>query len=131
MSLAGPAEVLDTSTVRDPIAGTPIDLEDFSMHELKGVPGTWQIFALREIDREPLAEPLEGGEAAARIAAIEPAPLYRRRPTLVVGGVALVAFAVIAVIGSDLIGRGSGAPTTMVEIDPSSGSIVRTLHDDA
>ena len=43
MSLAGPNEVLVTSTVRDLVAGSGISFSDRGMHELKGVPGTWHI----------------------------------------------------------------------------------------
>jgi class 3 adenylate cyclase len=131
MSLAGAAEVLVTSTVRDLIVGTPIDLEDFSLHELKGVPGTWQIFAVREIEGKPLAQPLEAGDAAGRIAEIEPAPFYRRRPRVMVAGGAILAVAAIGAIALVLVAHGGGGTTTMVEIDPSSGSTIRTIHDDA
>jgi class 3 adenylate cyclase len=44
-SKASPGEVLVSQTVRDLVAGTGIGLTDRSAHELKGVPGTWQLFA--------------------------------------------------------------------------------------
>ena len=43
MSLAGPNEVLVTSTVRDLVAGSGLSFTDRGVHELKGVPGSWQI----------------------------------------------------------------------------------------
>ena len=43
MSLAGPDEVLVSSTVRDLVAGSGLSFSDRGMHELKGVPGTWHI----------------------------------------------------------------------------------------
>jgi class 3 adenylate cyclase len=43
-ALAGPGEVLVTSTVRDLVAGSGIEFEDRGAHALKGVPGKWRIF---------------------------------------------------------------------------------------
>jgi pimeloyl-ACP methyl ester carboxylesterase len=43
-ALAGPGEVLVTSTVKDLVAGSGIEFEDWGARELKGVPGEWRIF---------------------------------------------------------------------------------------
>jgi pimeloyl-ACP methyl ester carboxylesterase len=43
MGLAGPDEVLITSTVRDLVAGSGLSFSDRGVHELKGVPGSWRI----------------------------------------------------------------------------------------
>lgn len=43
MSLAGPDEILVSSTVRDLVAGSGLSFSDRGVHELKGVPGTWRI----------------------------------------------------------------------------------------
>ena len=45
--LAGPGEVLVSRTVTDLVAGSGIGFEDRGEHELKGVPGTWGLFAVR------------------------------------------------------------------------------------
>ena len=45
-SLAGPGEVLVTGTVRDLVAGSGIEFADRGRHELKGVPGEWQVLAV-------------------------------------------------------------------------------------
>ena len=45
-SLAGPGEVLVSSTVRDLIVGSAQTLIDRGDHDLKGVPGPWRIFAV-------------------------------------------------------------------------------------
>ena len=42
---AGPGEVLTSRTVKDAVTGSGIDFEDRGVHELKGVPGQWQLFA--------------------------------------------------------------------------------------
>ncbi len=46
-ALAGPGEVLVSSTVKDLVAGSGIDFEDRGEHELKGVPDRWRLFAVR------------------------------------------------------------------------------------
>jgi class 3 adenylate cyclase len=43
-SLAGPGEVLTTSTVRDLTAGSGLAFEDAGEHELKGVPDRWHLY---------------------------------------------------------------------------------------
>jgi hypothetical protein len=46
-ALAGPGAVLVSSTVKDLGAGSGIEFEDRSTHELKGVPGEWRLFAVK------------------------------------------------------------------------------------
>jgi class 3 adenylate cyclase len=45
-SLAGPGEVLVSSTVKDLVAGSGLRFEDRGEHPLKGVPEPWRVFAL-------------------------------------------------------------------------------------
>jgi class 3 adenylate cyclase/pimeloyl-ACP methyl ester carboxylesterase len=45
---AGAGEVLVSQTVKDLVAGTGLALEDRGERELKGVPGTWRLFAATE-----------------------------------------------------------------------------------
>jgi pimeloyl-ACP methyl ester carboxylesterase len=44
--LAGPGEVLVSGTVFGTVVGGPFTFEDRGLHELKGVPGRWPLFAL-------------------------------------------------------------------------------------
>jgi pimeloyl-ACP methyl ester carboxylesterase len=44
-ALAGPDEVLVSSTVKDLVAGSGLSFEDRGEQVLKGVPGTWRVFA--------------------------------------------------------------------------------------
>jgi class 3 adenylate cyclase len=44
-ALAGPGEVLVSSTVKDLVAGSGLRFEDRGEHALKGVPGAWHLFA--------------------------------------------------------------------------------------
>jgi class 3 adenylate cyclase len=46
LAMAGPEEVVVSSTVRDLVAGSGHTFEDRGEHELKGVPGTWHVYAL-------------------------------------------------------------------------------------
>jgi class 3 adenylate cyclase/pimeloyl-ACP methyl ester carboxylesterase len=43
-SLAGPGEVLASSTVKDLVAGSGLAFEDAGEHELKGVPERWRVY---------------------------------------------------------------------------------------
>jgi len=45
-ALAGPSEVLVSSTVKDLVAGSGLVFEDRGAHKLKGVPGEWHLHAL-------------------------------------------------------------------------------------
>jgi class 3 adenylate cyclase/pimeloyl-ACP methyl ester carboxylesterase len=45
-ALAAPDEILVSRTIRDLVAGAPIRLESRGVHQLKGVPGPWDVFAV-------------------------------------------------------------------------------------
>jgi len=45
-ALAGPSEVLVSSTVKDLVAGSGLVFTDRGEHELKGVPGSWHLYAV-------------------------------------------------------------------------------------
>jgi class 3 adenylate cyclase len=45
-ALAGPNDVLVSSTLRDLVIGSGLEFEDRGVHTLKGVPGEWRLFAL-------------------------------------------------------------------------------------
>jgi class 3 adenylate cyclase len=47
-ALAGPGEVLVSSTVRDLVAGSGISFRDRGAHDLKGVPEPWRVYAVGE-----------------------------------------------------------------------------------
>ena len=47
-SLAGPGEVLVSSTVKDLVAGSDLEFEDRGAHTLKGVPGEWRVYAVTD-----------------------------------------------------------------------------------
>jgi class 3 adenylate cyclase len=45
-ALAGGGEVLVSQTVKDLVAGAGLEFEDRGEHELKGVPGSWRLYAV-------------------------------------------------------------------------------------
>jgi class 3 adenylate cyclase/pimeloyl-ACP methyl ester carboxylesterase len=45
-ALAGPNDVLVSSTLRDLVIGSGLEFDDRNTHELKGVPGEWRLFAV-------------------------------------------------------------------------------------
>ncbi len=45
-ALAGPSEVLVTSTVKDLVAGSGLAFDDRGEHQLKGIPDAWHLYAL-------------------------------------------------------------------------------------
>jgi class 3 adenylate cyclase len=47
-SLAAGGEVLVSSTVKDLVVGSDLGFEDRGAHELRGVPGEWRLYALRD-----------------------------------------------------------------------------------
>jgi len=55
MAAAGDGEILVTDAVREAVPDVDGRLADHGRHQLKGVPGEWQLFALRP---EPTAEPV-------------------------------------------------------------------------
>ncbi len=50
---AHPGEVLVSGTVKDLVAGSMIAFEERGAHELKGIPGRWQLFAATGDDPSP------------------------------------------------------------------------------
>jgi class 3 adenylate cyclase len=55
-ALAGPTDVLVSSTLRDLVIGSGLEFEDRGAHELEGVPGAWHLFAVTSAERRVAAE---------------------------------------------------------------------------
>ena len=47
-ALAHPGEVLVSNTVKDLVAGSGLSFQERGVHTLKGVPGEWRLYALRD-----------------------------------------------------------------------------------
>ncbi|HET7026730.1 MAG TPA: adenylate/guanylate cyclase domain-containing protein [Candidatus Limnocylindrales bacterium] len=127
MSLGGAAEILMTSTVRDLIVGTQATFDDAGSHELKGVPGSWQIWRLRTFDGEAIPGPLDAEQATAAWAGHGGAVTRRSRRVLV-GAAALAAVGLLG--GLLAVVTRAPPPPTLVRIDPATNTIVREVTDD-
>ena len=47
-ALSGPGEVLVSRTVKDLVAGSGLKLRERGTHELKGIPGAWQLYSVEK-----------------------------------------------------------------------------------
>ena len=104
---------------------------DFSSHQLKGVPGTWQVSEVAAIDGSPIGRPLDPAEAIARSEGIQPESRIERsrRPIIVVGTVAV---ALLLVAGSSVAGVGPfhrEPATSVLLVDPTTNAIITTVQD--
>jgi len=134
MSLGGPGEVLVTSTTKQLVTGSGLEFEDLSAHELKGVPGAWQIFAVSRIDGRELGSPLSADEAVKRFEGIHPTPLVRRRSSAIAAGVAVALLAAVVAIvlttGGTTPSNAVREPTpiTILRVDPTTDVVGPALR---
>ncbi|MDQ2933986.1 MAG: hypothetical protein M3R49_03210 [Chloroflexota bacterium] len=129
MALGGAAEVLVSATVRDLIVGAEMKLEDAGTHQLKGVPGMWQVWRLKTLDGSSLPAPLEPEQATALREGQGPSATRIRRRVVIAGGGLLAVAALVAVVAF-ASGHLFAAPSVnLVKIDPGKNSIVLELHD--
>jgi class 3 adenylate cyclase len=64
-ALAGPEQILTSRTVHDLMVGSGMQFASMGDHELKGVPGRWELFSVSRPDVEPPALPAEDSMATA------------------------------------------------------------------
>jgi streptogramin lyase len=128
MSLGGAGELLVTNTTRELVTGGDLSFEDFSAHELKGVPGTWQVWAVTAVDGIEVGGALRGEDAAERLEQIRPVPAVRRlarRPALIA-----VALAVVLVLVVVLLTRnGPGGTPVLLRVDADAYKMTREVAD--
>ncbi len=77
-ALAGPGEIVVSSTVKELVVGSDMQFSDRGEHELKGVPGSWHLYALGE-ERAPRVE-LDGAAEYMRRSDRVAVTLARRMP---------------------------------------------------
>ena len=77
-ALAGPGEIVVSSTVKDLVVGSDMQFTDRGEHELKGVPGLWHLYALGE-QRTPQVE-LDGAAGYMRRSDRLAVSIARRMP---------------------------------------------------
>jgi class 3 adenylate cyclase/streptogramin lyase len=124
MSMAGPGEVMVSSTVRDLMAGSDLTFSDEGFHELKGVPAQWRLYSVEAAAGE---ESEAAEEAVALPGEGEPVRPFRTPwlvALIVAGLVAAVAIPSILVLS----GRGpppfTPRPNTVVRLDPGTGEVI-------
>ena len=99
MSLGGAGDVLISSTAAELTRGAGFELDDRGQHELKGVEGSWRVFAVTAIDGVPRSVALSGEEAKARRDDVTAEDPSRRRWPLV----AVVATTVAALVAAGVV----------------------------
>jgi pimeloyl-ACP methyl ester carboxylesterase/class 3 adenylate cyclase len=77
-ALAAPGEIVVSSTVKELVVGSDMQFSDRGEHELKGVPGSWHLYALGE-ERTPQVE-LDGAAGYMRRSDRVAVTLARRMP---------------------------------------------------
>jgi class 3 adenylate cyclase len=77
-ALAGPGEIVVSSTVKELVVGSDMQFADRGEHELKGVPGSWRLYSLGE-ERTPRVE-LDGAAPYMRRSDRIAVTLARRMP---------------------------------------------------
>ena len=127
MSLGGAGEVLVTSTTKDLVVGSGMEFESLSAHELKGVPGTWQVFGVTSVDGVALGEPLPAEEAVRRSEQVQGTPFVKRRarPITVAVIVALIAVSTVAIVHEAT----APSPVTVFAVDPGTNVVGPVLRD--
>ena len=124
MALAGPGEVLITATVRDLVAGKRIAVEDRGRHDLKGIPDSWNVFAVEEVEGRRIPPPMDPGDAdALRARAVHGETVARSRRMLAaaVALLVLIASIVLLTVGDSERGAATNAETSLVRIDLETG----------
>jgi YVTN family beta-propeller protein len=124
MSLADAGEILVTSTTKELVTGSGFGFEDFSAHELKGVPGTWQVFAVTAVDGSERGLPLGAAEAAERRATIEQGA-GRERSSLIAMIAAGLALLVVAGVAFAVTRGRPGSPPRTRSTDVPSEAVVQ------
>ena len=77
-ALAGPGEVVVSNTVKELVVGSGLQFADRGEHELKGVPGSWRVYALG--DERAASAPLDGAAGYMRRSDRVAVSLARRIP---------------------------------------------------
>jgi streptogramin lyase len=124
---AGAGEVVVSSTLRELVAGSGASFQDHGRRPLKGIPGTWQLFAVTGIDHVARAPPLPPELAAQRRAQAAEAVRSPRPRVGLITVLIVVAATTVAVVlrlgGEEPV----PAPSYLVRIDPTTNEVDRRI----
>jgi outer membrane protein assembly factor BamB len=126
MSLAQAGEVLVTSTTRDLVTGSEMDFEPRGEHELKGVPGSWQVLRVTAVEGVALGDPLPADEAIQRSESVHSMSAKRRGRR-----VGAVAGAVVLLIAGGVVAHNVTAtdPVTVFAVNTQTNVVGPVLRD--
>jgi YVTN family beta-propeller protein len=126
LAQAAPGEILVTNTVREVTAGADVTFTDRGVHQFKGVPGRWRVYAV-EWERRDLPAVAPGGLPLA------PEAATGRRVRLAVGLTAGTVAAVAILAASWLLLGASPRPPLVplpdsaLGIDPTTNEIIAAV----
>jgi class 3 adenylate cyclase/outer membrane protein assembly factor BamB len=127
-ALAASGQVLVTSTIVQLVPGSGLEFTDLGTRELKGVPGTWELFALAAVDEQPVGEPLDPTDAAEARNRSSPKQAPKRSPRVAL--VLLTSALAVILVGSILTTRGrtgSGSPEASSTSPPVAAALVALM----
>ena len=113
LSQAQPGQILVTGTVRDIASGSGIEFEDRGAHQLKGVPGTWHLYALAA-----LPHPVEADATADDELTSPRREVRSALPWVLFGAAALAVGVGTALAATSERGEPELGPNTIVGVNP-------------
>jgi len=128
MAQAAPSEVLVSGMVKDLVPASGFGFVDRGERRLKGIDGSWHLYAVSAVDGEERPPPLDPEEAARRRASIQAPTLVERRWAPV--GIVVALIAVTA--GASVLFFGRSKPpapiqilsSSVVRIDPATNDVI-------
>jgi class 3 adenylate cyclase len=126
MSLASPAQILVTSTLRDMERGADVAFAEAGERALKGVEGTWRLFSVTEVQTEKPPAPLDPTQSVERrrAAAKQPSRRRARRAVALAACLLLVGTTLVLVRPRDTPGPTTPKQRVLVKVDLVSQTIV-------
>jgi class 3 adenylate cyclase len=128
MSQAAPSEVLVSGMIKDLVPASGFGFTDRGERSLKGIEGSWHLYAVTTVDGVERPPPLDPDEAARRRAAIQPPSLVERRWGWI--GIGAAGLAVAAGASFLFLHRSEPPrpiqilPSSVVRIDPSTRTVI-------